>query len=78
MFRMDGTGIMGKDTATLKNGSVIVQRGGKLIALKPGQIMGMNEGSKVYGNGQVQPQNGPATKMDEGQTLLFNGAPPKN
>ena len=78
LFRMDGTGITAKDTATFKNGVVVLQRGGAIIRLQPNQIMGMNEGSKVYGNGQVQPRDGPATKMVEGQMVLFDGAPAKN
>ena len=78
LFRMDGTGIMAKDTATLINGKLVVQRGGSLINLNSGQIMGMNDGTRVYGDGRVERQNGTITQMREGQVVLFDGMPAKN
>ena len=78
LFRMDGAGVTAKDAATLKNGRVVVQRGGSLINLNPGQIMGMNDGGRVYGNGQVERRGGAPTQMREGQTVLFDGVPAKH
>ena len=78
LFRMDGTGIMAKDAATLINGRVVIQRYGSLIDLAPVQVMGMNDATHVYGSGQIQSRDGPTTKMREGQTFLFDGAPARN
>jgi hypothetical protein len=74
MFRLDGTAVPAKDTITLKNGCVVVQREGSLITLAPVQIMGMNDGTRVYGDGYIQQRDGTKTKLHEGQTILIDGA----
>jgi hypothetical protein len=74
LFRMDGTPVDAKDTATLKNGVVVVQKDGSLIRLAPVQIMGMNDGTRVRGDGQVQKPDGTTSQLREGQTILIEGA----
>ena len=73
MFRLDGTAIPAKDAVTLKNGQVVVQKDGTLIPLSPVQIMGMNDGTRVYGDGRIQKQDGTMTQLVEGQTILIAG-----
>ena len=73
VFRLDGTTIPAKDAVTLKNGRVVVQKDGTLIPLSSGQIMGMNDGTRVYGDGQIQKQDGTTTQLHEGQTILIAG-----
>ena len=73
LFRLDGTVIPGKDTVTLKNGRVVVQKQGTLISLLPIQIMGMADGTRVRGDGLIQKQDGTTTQLREGQTILFEG-----
>jgi len=72
-FRLDGTAIPTKDTATLLNGQVTLQKDGSLISLKPVQIMGMNDGTRVHGDGTIQKFNGETFKLREGQTILIDG-----
>jgi hypothetical protein len=74
LFRLDGTVILGKDTVTLKNGSVVVQRDGTLIPVTAGRIMGMNDGTRVRGDGFIQKQDGSTLQLREGQTILIDGA----
>ena len=74
LFRLDGTPILSKDTISLKNGVVVVQKEGSLITLKPVQVMGMNDGTRVYGNGLIEKQDGTTFQLREGQTLLIDGA----
>jgi hypothetical protein len=74
LFRLDGTPIPSKDTATVKNGRVVVQKEGSLIRLSSIQIMGMNDGTRVQGDGYVQRMDGTKTKLREGQTILIEGA----
>jgi hypothetical protein len=74
LFRLDGTPIASKDTVSLKKGVVVVQRDGTLISLKPVQIMGMNDGTRVYGDGRIEKQNGTTAQLREGQTILLDGA----
>jgi hypothetical protein len=73
LFRLDGTPIIAKDTVTLKNGRVVVQKQGSLIPLSSAQIMGMSDGSRVSGDGFIQQRDGSKTKLRDGQTILVDG-----
>ena len=77
LFRLDGTSIPPKDSATFKNGRVVVQKSGTLIALDPTiasvQAMGMSDGSRVQGNGTIRRQDGTIIPLPEGKTVLFAG-----
>ena len=73
MFRLDGTTIPTKDTVSLKNGRVVVQRDGALISLVPSQVMGMNDGTRVRGDGSITKPDGTTTRLREGQTILLDG-----
>ena len=72
-FKLDGTPIPTKDAATLINGQVVMQKDGSRIILKLAQRMSMNDGTWVSGDGTIQPLNGPAYKLREGQTVLIVG-----
>jgi hypothetical protein len=74
MFRMDGSVIPNLDAASLIKGRVVVQRGGTLIPLQPIQIMGMNDGTRVYGTGLIQKLDGTTFQLYEGETILIEGA----
>jgi hypothetical protein len=74
LFRLDGSILQGKDTATLKNGRVVVQKDGSLIPLAPVTIMGMCDGTRVRGDGTIQKHDGTTFKLREGQTILIEGA----
>ncbi len=77
LFRLDGTPIPSKDSITLKNGRIVVLRGGTLIPLAPAQIMGMNDGTRVQGDGQITKPDGTVFQLNEGQTMLVDGAAPR-
>jgi hypothetical protein len=74
LFRLNGTTIPCKDTVTMKNGQVIVQKDGSQIPLAKIQIMGMNDGTRVSGNGTIQKHDGKIIQLREGQTILIDGA----
>ena len=74
LFRLDGTPILSKDTASLKNGRVVVQRDGMLMPLATVQIMGMNDGTRVHGDGLIEKREGASFHLREGQTILIDGA----
>jgi len=76
LFRLDGTSIPAKDTATLENGRVVVQKSGKLITLKPSQIMGMNDGRRLRWDGTIVNRDGTTTQLHEGETVLIDGPAP--
>ena len=74
MFLLDGTSIVSKDTISMKAGKVVVQKEGKLIYLSPVQIMGMNDGTSVRGDGLIQKRDGSQSWLVEGQTIVIPGA----
>ena len=76
VFKMDGSAIMTKDAVTLINGRVVLQRDGTILTLNPVQVTGMNDATRVYGDGRIQPRGGEVRQMREGQTILFDGIPP--
>jgi len=73
LFHLDGTAIQSKDTVTLRNGSVMVQKDGRLITLSRIQTMGMNDGSRVQGDGFIKKKDGATIKLQEGQTFFIAG-----
>ena len=74
IFRLDGSTVPAKDTISLKNGQVVVQKDGTLITLAPVQVMGMSDGTRVQGNGTVTKRDGTSFQLSEGQTVLIEGA----
>lgn len=73
LFQLDGTPIPAMDAVTLINGQVVVQKSGALIRLQPVQIMGMDDGSRIHGNGMIRERNGSTFQLQEGQTVLLSG-----
>jgi hypothetical protein len=73
LFRMDGTVVPTLDAATLIKGRVVLQRKGSLITLQPVQIMGMSEGTKVFGTGSIEKPDGTTIELREGETILIEG-----
>jgi len=76
IFRLDGVSVPSKDTVTLEKGQVVVQKSGKLISLKPTEIMGMNDGTRVQWDGTVIKPDGTTTQLREGQTIFIDGPAP--
>ena len=73
LFRLDGTTIFAKDTVTLKNGRVVVQKSGKMITLLKDQIVGMNDGTRVQGDGTIRRRDGSTIYLQEGKTVTVEG-----
>jgi hypothetical protein len=73
LFRLDGTPIPAKDAVTLKNGTVFVQKDATLVSLQRVEIMGMNEGTSVHGDGRIRSRDGTIVQLKEGQTILIEG-----
>ncbi len=74
LFRLDGTPVQARDTVSLKDGRVVVQKQGTLIPLSPAQIMGMSDGTRVFGTGRIQKMDGTIIELHEGQTVFLEGA----
>lgn len=72
-LRLDGSVIPARDTVTLKNGKVTVQKDGALIPVA--SSITMNDGTKVMANGTMISFDGQKiTKLKEGETITLPGA----
>ena len=73
LFTPDGKTIPARDTITLREGKVVVQKEGTQLAIDSGRSIMMNEGTKVLGDGRVISPDGQATQLVEGQIIIIEG-----
>lgn len=78
MFLLDGTPLPAKDTILLKNGTVYVQKDGSQLTIPPSRFIGMNEGTKVFGEGYIIRSNGTRQQLVEGELILVDGVIVRN
>jgi hypothetical protein len=70
LLTMEGKAIRGLDTVSMHGGRVVVYKSGALIPLQSAVvIMGMSDGSRVRGDGQITAANGTISQLVEGQTI---------
>src|SRR6185436_14897852 len=73
LFQLEGGVVPARDTITVQNGRVMVQKDGAVLAVEPGRSLIMNDGTKVLGDGTVIHFNGEQSKLTEGQILIIEG-----
>lgn len=73
VFRLQGGALPARDTITLQDGKVKVQKDGSLLTVAPGRSIMMNDGTKVFGDGKVVRADGAETQLAEGQIILIEG-----
>lgn len=73
MVELDGAPIPAKDTVTLINGQVVIQKEGGQLKLARGQTFMMNEGTKVFGTGKLVTMDGREIPLKEGEVILLQG-----
>jgi hypothetical protein len=73
MLKLDGTPLKSQDTIGMQNGKVFVVKDGARYELPPTQIMVMNDGTRVQGNGTVTARDGRVRTLKEGELLLVEG-----
>jgi hypothetical protein len=74
LLRLGGEAIAAKDTITLQDGKVVVQKDGSQFQVEARQSLMMNDGTKVLGDGTVIKKDGTKLKLTEGQILTVEGA----
>jgi len=72
-FRLSGAAVASKDTISLRNGRVVVQKDGSSFSVARGATLMMNDGTKVFGEGYVIKRDGSRADLAEGQTLTVEG-----
>jgi uncharacterized cupin superfamily protein len=73
LLKLDGEALPTRDTITLLNGTVVVQKDGSPVKLSPNQTIMMNDGTKVFGNGTVLMKDGSKVTLSEGQIVPVEG-----
>ncbi len=73
MYQLDGKAILAKDSVTLREGKVWVQKDGAQFEVMPGRSLMMNDGTKVLGDGTVVMTDGTQRKLAEGEILTLQG-----
>ena len=73
LFTPDGKTIPAVDTISLQNGIVVVQKEGTQILIGNGRSIMMNDGTKVFGDGNVVSRDGQITALTEGQIITIEG-----
>ena len=74
LFKPEGGTLPARDTITMQNGRVMVQKDGTMLALDPARSITMNDGTKVLGDGTVIGfLTGTQTKLAEGQVHIIEG-----
>jgi hypothetical protein len=73
ILRLDGRTVPGKDTISLRDGKVIVQKDGSMFDVPKGRTLMMNDGTKVFGEGYALKRDGARVTLSEGQTVEVEG-----
>jgi hypothetical protein len=74
LLTLGGVPIIGMDAITYREGKVVVYKSGTLVLLQSSTIiMGMNDGSRIRGDGLITFRDGRTTRMAEGETLTAPG-----
>jgi hypothetical protein len=73
MFKLDGQEVPATDTVTLRNGKVWVQKDGSRLEVPAGRSLMMNDGTKVFGDGQIVMKDGKTRRLAEGEILTVAG-----
>lgn len=73
MVQPDGTFLPSRDTVTLKNGQVFVQKEGAQFQVAPGRTIMMNDGTKVFGSGKMVSRDGTTTPLKENEVVILQG-----
>lgn len=74
IMRLDGKIQTARDSVTMNKGKVLVQKEGSQFEIRPGRLIVMNDGSRVYGNGRIQFGDGRVQQLKEGDVIYIEGA----
>jgi hypothetical protein len=73
-IKLDGTTIAARDSFTLIQGKVVVQKDGSLLTLPPTSTMLMNDGTQVSGRGTYTRRGQQTVQLKEGEVVVIEGA----
>jgi len=73
LYRLEGGTMAARDTISMQNGRVTVQKDGAVLNVERDRSITMNDGTKVFGDGTIVKFNGERSKLREGQTIVVEG-----
>jgi hypothetical protein len=73
LFQPQGGTLPARDTITMQNGQVMVQKDGSMLVVGSNRSIMMNDGTKVMGDGTIITFNGGRLKLSEGQIFPIEG-----
>jgi hypothetical protein len=73
IFKLNGGSLPARDTITMQNGKVIVQKDGSQFTVEPNRSVTMNDGTKVLSDGTIIKFNGDQISLSEGQIYTLEG-----
>jgi hypothetical protein len=74
LFRLEGSTLPARDTITVQNGRVMVQKDGAMLVLDPARSITMNDGTKVLGDGTIiKFLSGERAAISEGEIIVIDG-----
>jgi hypothetical protein len=73
LIRPGGGTYPARDTITMQNGKVMVQKDGSPLTVEPNRTIMMNDGTKVFGDGTFIRFNGDRGAVTEGQVVTIEG-----
>jgi hypothetical protein len=73
LIRPGGGTYPARDTITMQNGKVMVQKDGSQLTVEPNRTIMMNDGTKVFGDGTFIRFNGDRGVVAEGQVVTIEG-----
>ncbi len=73
IFKLNGGSVPARDTITMQNGKVIVQKDGSQFTVEPNRSVTMNDGTKVLSDGKIIKFNGDEVTVSEGQIYTLEG-----
>jgi hypothetical protein len=73
IFFLKGGALPSRDTISMKDGRVMVQKDGSPLVIEGARTITMNDGTKVFGDGTVVKFNGETKKLREGETIVVEG-----
>jgi hypothetical protein len=73
LYLLNGASMASRDTVTVRDGQVLVQKDGTMIALGSGRTIMMNDGTKVFSDGTIIDFFGRRAAVGDGGVAVLQG-----
>jgi hypothetical protein len=74
MLTLEGASLPALDYVMKKDGKIVLQKDGSILAFPPSRLIIMSDGTQVRGDGTIVMQSGQTFVVEEGERLTLEGA----